>query len=83
MLVLVFDGDRISWSEKTKTFVFESSDVKEYDFSKELRLHNPKNGNEITFKHYHTDTDGEDVYGWRYRAISGNKFPCELLAIND
>lgn len=50
-----------------------------------VRVLNTRNGNRVLFECYSADTDGsgEDVYGWHFRAISGHKFPCELLIIND
>ena len=85
MITLIFDGEIIDWDKKTSNFTLEASEVPDFSPENKFVLRNPKNGNEIVFRHVKTDMDGsgEDICGWRYEAIQGHSKPCTLLAIND
>ena len=81
MKSIVFDN-RIFWQTDTQCFSAEVSDLRELSGNeKEFAL--VHNGKKIVFKHYKTDTDGEDVYGWNFKAVSGHTKPCKFLLIND
>ena len=93
------DGDGCDYSSgpwvfstSTKCFSAEISELEHFyklghlpSMPKEIELKNTLTNHIITFKFDHADKDGsgEDTYGWRYNAVSGHKFPCSLLIIND
>lgn len=71
--------NQFSYSKQTNTFVAELSELNCQVNKKSIQLINPKTNNLKVFNFYKTDTDGEDVFGFRYKTSCG----IELLIIND
>ena len=80
---LNYDKNVFSWNKDSAMFVVEASDLKIWKPATQIVIQ--KDGLSITFIYTHSDMDGsnEDTYGWRYKAIAGNRFDCGLLIIND
>lgn len=74
----------LHYDKKDSKFSCYASDARLNEISLEtIDVENTTTGSVITFQYTHKDTDGEEIYGWNYKAIRGHKFPCTLLIIND
>ena len=74
------------WQKSTKSFVAEVSELKESSFiyRKESFIGlNSKTNTQLTFKFVSVDTDGEDIYGFRYEGVTNDNKVVKVLFIND
>jgi hypothetical protein len=74
--------DQMNWHKDLKTFTAEASELKPCNFhiAQTIVLQSHKTGVMRVCNKYKVDTDGEDVFGWRYRS---EDHEIEILIIND
>ena len=70
------------WQQRTQSFVFEISDKPNCEITEIVWLQSETTKALLEFHFVSTDTDseGEEIYGWRYKSVDGKY---KLLIIND
>jgi hypothetical protein len=89
-MVIDITHPMVGWDPADSTFVAELSDIEKSRFEitnlcrrgAPIWAENPKTGKMIKFIRFKTDTDGEDVFGWWYRAVHNGR-ELRFLFIND
>ena len=76
---MTFTTDQLTYNKETQSFAIEASDVPSQIVEGQYVIYNPQTQMSQYFRYVGKDTDGEDIFGWRYKSHQG----IGLLIIND